>query len=532
MNIFDRINEDEREQMVDYIEACAGFDASSLNLKASLEHILRFWSSNKVDLFRVFGGELILNKNISFTKPQDVIETDMSKLICYNGDGYEFYCSFDNWVRSTYRDGDLNTKYNLLALMYTEYLATNIYAGESFSIVTPDNHKLTISTGCKVSKMLGKIASSFNLAGYEKFRLAHSLFLNQKITKGELCLSIHPLDYMTMSDNACDWSSCMSWMGGGDYRQGTVEMMNSGCVVVAYLKASEDMETVCGHKWNNKKWRQLFIVTPHIIVGIRQYPYNSDELYGITLNWLRELAQKNGGWGPYEDTAVLVKNHVLFPVASLDRKIELDFSTHFMYNDFYAQHLAYIAPSIPDYYELCFSGESECMACGEDISRYEEGDMEASSLTCNDCENVIWCSECGERIDADRAIWVDGNRVCPYCYDNYYHDCAICGEVHNENYFATVYLRESKDQTYDQIPYCVSVCEDCLNSPKFIELFGHTDTIPYGRWNTRYVVDIENITIDGLDYFEIWDEEDYNRIENVILNRSNETVSVQASAEY
>jgi hypothetical protein len=373
-----------------------------------------------------------------------------------------------------------------------------------------DGHKIVINNGCKASKILGKLAAEFNIEGYEKFRIAHSQCLNQKQLFGELCISIHPLDYMTMSDNNCGWSSCMSWQDRGDYRQGTVEMMNSPCVVVAYLKSHENMH-IGMHEWNNKKWRQLFIVTPHIITGIREYPYVSPELNGIVLQWLRELAQTNGAWGPYEDTTVQVKNNTLFPVASLDREIRLDFYTKFMYNDFYSTHLAYLSPSIPSDYSLCFSGVSECMECGADMS--DESDQCTALLVCDDCEQVYWCEECGERVSLSDTVFVDGNRVCSYCYENYYATCELCEETHHTGNIFNVYIRVN-DTTTD---YYLRVCGDCLASDQFHESFGKSYTVAYGPWDTRMVVDLENFKdVEALDQFDVWHSEDYERFKEYL----------------
>ena len=38
-----------------------------------------------------------------------------------------------------------------------------------------------------------------------------SFALTEKSSPKEVVLSIHPLDFLTMSDNNCNWSSCVSW---------------------------------------------------------------------------------------------------------------------------------------------------------------------------------------------------------------------------------------------------------------------------------------------------------------------------------
>ena len=505
MNIFNKISENEQDIIADYIEAYAGFDGEGASMKAPLSHILRFWNSNKIDLFNVFGGELILSKKVSFAKPIPMIEDDM--VILTNGVGQPFYRSFERWRNKEISTIGENYKYRweLGELVYASNLANNIWTGDNFSIITPDGHKIDVNKGCKISKVLGKIARAFNLEGYEDFRIAHSQYLNQKKLNGELCISIHPLDYMTMSDNACDWSSCMSWEDMGDYRQGTVEMMNSPCIVVAYLKSSDDMHTPGGHTWNSKKWRCLFIVTPHIITGIREYPYENPEVSGTVLQWLRELVTLNTTWGPFEETVTKVRNHSDITVASMDRVLYLDFHTHMMYNDFYADRPAYLAPTIPDRYDLCFSGESECMVCGQEIT-YFGGDHQTNALIGECCDDSVYCGECGERIPRHESYYVDGYHVCEYCYDNHCVECHCCEEVHHESDVYPIYLCVNNELT----SYHIMVCSACEDSDQFANIYGVVRRVPYGRWDERRVVDIENFAnIDALDSFDIWNNEDY-----------------------
>lgn len=104
----------------------------------------------------------------------------------------------------------------------------------------------------KALKQLNGILHFMDDDEFEEFRICQSMCTNTTALEGKLCLSIHPLDYMTMSDNACDWSSCMSWQEDGCYRMGTVEMMNSPCVIVAYLESSHPMYFSREATWNSK----------------------------------------------------------------------------------------------------------------------------------------------------------------------------------------------------------------------------------------------------------------------------------------
>ena len=254
-------------------------------MTAPLEYILRFWNKNKEFLYDFFGHQLILEKEVDIKRPEAILHEDMENALYPDGDGITFVEEFYNWAGKYTRE-DWVRYSDLTMLIDICSLTDNIYPGDNIEIPVPNsNHPIQIQKGCKAMKMLSKIAKTFNLEGFEDFRIKHSMVLNQKRFKGTLCLSIHPLDYMTMSDNNCEWESCMSWKQGGEYRLGTVEMMNSPNVIVAYLKADKDMDLFAcwgehdGEvRWNNKRWRELFVVSPEVLMGIKGYPFNDENL--------------------------------------------------------------------------------------------------------------------------------------------------------------------------------------------------------------------------------------------------------------
>ena len=123
-----------------------------------------------------------------------------------------------------------------------------------------DNREMIIEPGQKIIKTIQKV---LNFYGYdmsnglfEEFRNKVSNITTSSNIKSNLVLSIHPIDYMTMSDNNCGWSSCMSWKNNGMYSDGTIEMMNSNMIIVAYLE-SDNPFIVNNHIIPNKSWRTL-----------------------------------------------------------------------------------------------------------------------------------------------------------------------------------------------------------------------------------------------------------------------------------
>jgi hypothetical protein len=86
----------------------------------------------------------------------------------------------------------------------------------------------------------------------------------------------------------------MSWVEHGCYRHGTVEMMNSPCVLVAYLASDNSTYYIgVGKEWNNKKYRQLVIVDPAFITTVRPYPNENTALDEAIISWIQELMIKN-----------------------------------------------------------------------------------------------------------------------------------------------------------------------------------------------------------------------------------------------
>ena len=265
--------------------------------------ILHEWDIRKSEyLAKLFGDTLMMTKHINYNKSYEELQNELSDMMRPSGscgragrNGYDFYRNWNGYVYRTchhFNDSQLD---GLSRLMSDECLINNTYDGPSFEIIKRDGKPFRVNRGCKTSKTLGKLADIFDIPGWEDFRICHSQILNQKALGGKLTISIHPLDYMTMSDNSYGWESCMSWEKEGGYRQGTVEMMNSRCVVIAYL-AGDDQMRIGDDYWNSKKWRQLFIVDHNLIAGVKDYPYHNEALGLEVVKWLKELAGEKLGW--------------------------------------------------------------------------------------------------------------------------------------------------------------------------------------------------------------------------------------------
>lgn len=242
---------------------------------------------------------------------------------------------------------------------------------------------LKINKGEKIGKARTKLLDFFGVfeefpeykVQHEKYEKICNEIRSRRSHPGVICLSIHPLDFITMSDNGNHWNSCMNWTEdreGGCYRVGTVEMMNSNMAVCAYVLSDDekkrdwffgeygleweredklypdiDQEKSSQKKidewtWNNKQWRCLYYINKDIVCSGKAYPYRNDALSLKILDMIKNLAEKNLNWtyqfGPqlYQDMKTMnFKNYDKYRGNELCKdRHKILFETKGMYNDF------------------------------------------------------------------------------------------------------------------------------------------------------------------------------------------------------
>jgi hypothetical protein len=433
---------DEVALMSEFVRAYAAESHSPQTPARSITEVLDTeWAVEKYPFYKAFGEKLILSKHITYSTEKSELrekfynemcswrETPMSEFYrtvieIANSAPSERFTDDDGWRYANVFDA---IKRNLFDL---DYIVDNVYNGPELTIPTPEGSTIKVQQGSKTIKMIGKIAKAFDIEGFENFRLEHSRILNTSRLEGDLCVSIHPLDYMTMSENDNNWQSCMNWANRGCYRRGTVEMMNSPMVVVAYLTSSTPMQRF-GKEWNNKKWRQLFVIVDEAIVGVKSYPYNSDTLMKISIEWLAEIMNAADPACNYDMSNYQTYNYEdgSFYGETEDKTLPLEFNTNAMYNDFGCEVYHGICASKPYFAkprrrEYNYSGASQCMFCGEIIcSNYDDSDSPdwtpAESLICGKCGGPdTRCPECGAFCNHKDFMSIDGREVCSYCYYN------------------------------------------------------------------------------------------------------------------
>lgn len=470
---------------------------------------LRYWNTAKRTLFKMFGKQLILSKPVNVVITDDTL-WDKMRCLCYSPEMHDFFKKLTERLNEVdgfnVNDTVISRRYYnityeeiLASLVDTESCFYNEYKYDDVEFPIPGStKKFKLTRGMKTFRALSKFAKYYDLTQeFEIVRLKHSQILNENTFNGDLCLSIHPLDYMTASFNNNDWRSCMNWEDG-EYRRGVVEMMNSEAVVCAYLKSGHDtLDLGYAGEWNSKKWREFFIVNEDVVSGIKGYPYWNHIIEKIALDWLRELAIQNLGYD-YEDNCISWgDNSEKITVNNVACSHPIFECGPAMYNDFCYEN-GYISYFSPHYSEMKnyvydYSGRSECICCGDEEENFEG----ESCLVCSTCYEPMYCACCGDPIDEDYNDYEqlsDGYYYCSYCIDNMPR-CVVCDEKVPWDHGMLI---DIGDSSYHAAAVKQCVCKDCLTSYK---VFKDVD-FAQGCWQNTDDYEIGIITVYDKDFYK------------------------------
>jgi hypothetical protein len=446
MTPYEALTAQDKKYITEYIETWGGVN-SPIKLKASLDYILREWNKSKQTLFNIFGEKLMLEKEIQVEDGDNKKVREVNEYLYSTNPGINFITNLRRLFESdtTYFENSYATRHAIYNLTQAYQLFTNRVV-KGFAYHNKDGKVVKVPEGAKVMKVLQKMAKEFDLPDFEIFRNHVSRITEVRKSKIKFTLSIHPLDYMTMSDNANCWESCMNWtQGSGSYRAGTIEMMNSPLVVVAYITTKPYYPENTSIEWTSKSWRELIIVHPNAICSVKSYPYYNIAFDKALVNWLVDLVEEKTEWRynrkkPQESLESCSYIGAWQDKEDKDNHFLLDFATNEMYNDFGNTEnygIFSINPPNNKYrtFTINYSGLMTCMCCGEDGYLSDDTEM----VICEDCDPPTYCYCCGERVNTNDAIEVDGEWVCEDCYCDL-HRCLCCEDTHFDEDFTPVFI--------------------------------------------------------------------------------------------
>lgn len=483
----------------------------------SSQELLKTWSNAKEQyLYKLLGNNItLIKKKILYNKSMSAMEEELRR----NSRAYYFVRDLQNRVAKAL---NYDFYWNLpiyVRSLFTYITILNNENKESTYTLTINNKNIKISYNEKIIKIYRKLLNVLNIdksdpiwAEFEYFRISISQITNNKQTNGDFCLSIHPLDFMTMSDNSYGWSSCMSWSNDGEYRLGTTEMLNSPCVIMGYIKGAKDNFYIDSDAtWSNKKWRCLFVVTKEAIISIKDYPEHYSEVKELFVNWIADLAKQNLGW-EYDPTIFIRKeNAPIQDSEGIIANITVNLITNIMYNDYMLDeyHFHRFNPQLLEayydenkenkYLEITYSGPSQCMTCGKVDFEFYEVNNTLECMECNLNFSPTYCENCGRILnpeDENTAYIEDEDcYVCLDCYKASFSVCSICYNSfrNNNDNFSQVYVINPDEIILDENDeyslnkkihyYCSTrICKYCYSGEGSIKNLLCGDKDEYYPW--------------------------------------------------
>lgn len=353
------------------------------------------------------------------------------------------------------------TWHNKALVLFLESIKDDFYANKLSKVYETED--FTIPKGMKVIRAFKYFASGTELTALQNS--ASMLIQDNKIT-GTLCLSVHPLDFLSTSENNHNWRSCHAL--DGEYRGGNLSYMVDKSTFICYLKSEKD-EILPNFPndvpWNSKKWRVLFCLSENwdMIFAGRQYPFSSET--GIEFVRDRVLpAAKIGTFTHFMDKLIhsvadenthMELNYQYIPNGSGELvpliKIVEDYAEYeepIHFNDLlksscYSPHYAFktvesfwgghrpIVQMCNNRPHMTIGGHVRCLRCAErPISSIETMMCDSCESEYGDSENYIICGCCGRRVYIDDAYFIESidEYCCENCWSANIVACDECGE--------------------------------------------------------------------------------------------------------
>lgn len=360
--------------------------------------------------------------------------------------------------------------------------------------------EMITSKGDKIPKGM-KLVKSFKFFEDDKVTLEQlqnkaSMIIQEDKIEGYLCFSVHPLDFLSSSENTYNWRSCHAL--DGEYRAGNLSYMVDKSTIMVYLRGEKEDCKLPNFPfevpWNSKKWRMWLYLSDNwnAMFAGRQYPFASVG----SLDMVQEIAFKLFGiryqdmWGSRRWTSW--HSDTIDRITFKDKASWEDRNDEIFFEDYYPMggqlipknqlitdaedslhfndllHSTCYTPlycfdrrsSAPVHFSI--GGVTPCLRCGE-------GHMAVTdSFMCVDCEleygesqddMFMTCECCGRRMLDSEAHYVAGadEYICDYCLENQTQECENCGELVYKN--DIIFDKEKHEY----------VCVDCYEHAQMIK---------------------------------------------------------------
>lgn len=234
-----------------------------------------------------------------------------------------------------------------------------------------------------------------------------SVILQSVDVKGTLFLSVHPLDFLSISENTYNWRSCHAL--DGDYRVGNLNYMLDEATIVAYISDGKEKKLPRFPQevpWNSKKWRMLLyshMPDVSMMFAGRQYPiYNEAMLESVKIAY---LASMNCNYFKYTKwTNARVEDHNIPSYMLFSPYIHINYSLYALYD------IVSDNPNFLGYNDILYSSVYQSHFCYRKHGQYTSKSEPVENYKIR-VGKTAYCPYCG------KPILFKGVMCCETCYE-------------------------------------------------------------------------------------------------------------------
>lgn len=446
--------EDIKEQFSKVVKYSQGYDKDA-ELKG-IDSLFEKWAEAKAHFINAFGGELIyeLPNRVSWEMPEEM--------------KYDEIAEFKVWLKARYGEEGRNLALYINLLSADEFY--NNLLSDDINVPSNDRKECyEFKAGTKVLRTFKNFIT--NPKNLEDIQNKASRIIQENKLSGTMCFSVHPLDYLSISETTHNWRSCHAL--NGEYRAGNVSYMIDSSTFMCYLKSDKEEKLPSFPSdvpWNSKKWRVLLFLSQNrdILTAGRQYPFGNKNYLEMIFPALagRGLFTSNCNFGSFVDSwDTRWRTHIIDSVEERGEsenripayqylnlagtilrsgnifKVQKD---SLNYNDLLHSScytpLSICSKMVHPTSKMVIGGKNDCLCCGNAAIR--RSDM----FVCGDChdalstasENKRTCLCCDRPLDLLEDGYViehsTGDIVCAECGDRFLTQCSRCGELfYNES---------------------------------------------------------------------------------------------------
>ena len=238
-----------------------------------ITQMLEDWATNKRDIYLMFGKQFKISKDIEFEADDSMYQEKIEQL-----------CGKFPIIAPVIKDISISRlKRNSLCI------DTNNLDRVARTIKGSTN-------GMKITSFLSKAVNN------PKFDTEFSKIIDETKVKGQITVSIDPIDYILMSINKSGWQSChslheSSGRSFGCYSAGVFSYMCDNCTAISFRHSKDQVEyTINGNTFKeySKNWRECIYIDSDTgnFVASRQYP-RADETIATSVRQLLEETISN-----------------------------------------------------------------------------------------------------------------------------------------------------------------------------------------------------------------------------------------------